>query len=164
MSFCVRQQLSKKCATIPMCRAMPAMDCLLSCRKLMFIRWQRICTKFQKMFVWSCKLKVHPLNMYLNARACHTTCKINPTESRTQNNLLSMRASRRKGPNPSQRLMWLPQCLTERAAGPHWDRQPTVFRQAESLPNCGEGSNRLLRNSLIPAKKKPRSARLSGTD
>ena len=75
---------------------------------------------YNENIVWSCRLKVHTLNTYLNARACHTICSINPTESRTQTNFQThVCVKTQEGQTKVNVLMWPTRCLTERAAGPH---------------------------------------------
>ena len=70
--------------------------------------------------VWSCRLKAHTFNTYLNTRACHAICSFNPTESRTQTNFQThVCVKTQEGQTKVNVLMWPTRCLTERAAGPH---------------------------------------------
>ena len=129
--FCLEHVLNvfvcaKKCqrkmrSTMPMCRAMSALDCLQSCKKTnVYPLITASVPNYNENTVWSCRLKAHTLNIYLNASARHTICSINPTESRTQTNFQThARVKTQKGQTKVNVLMWPTRCLTERAAGPH---------------------------------------------
>ena len=92
-------------------------------------------------------------------------CNTKPTKSRTQTNLFSKRTSRRHGQAQVNVLTWPTRCLTEGRDGASL-RSATVFRNrilsACNPPKLQGGSNRIPKNTLIPAQKNdPKSARLN---
>ena len=143
---------------MPTCRAMPALDCLQSWKKTnVYPLTTTSLPNYNENIVWSCRLKAHTLNTYLNARACHTICSINPNRITHANQFSDpcVRQDARR-PNQSQRF-------DVADPVPHWARggaslrSATVFRNripsGWKSPKLRGERNRIPRNSLIPPQK-----------
>ena len=158
MSLCVLTNVKEKCAQ--QCPCAGPCQLWIACNreknKCLSID-NDILPNYNENIVWSCRLKVHTLNAYLNARACHTICSINPNRITHANQFSDpcVRQDARR-PNQSQRFD-----VAEPV--PHWARcgaslrSATVFRNripsGWKSPKLRGERNRIPKNSLIPLQK-----------